>query len=66
MEGIIMIISCIAGIVSAFFLGVRIGCDKGYEKGYNEMRTNLLEIYEAGNREREKIQEEIKTDCPWT
>lgn len=61
-----MIISCIAGIACAFFLGVRIGHDKGYKKGCDDMRANLIEIYEAGIRERKKIQDEIKADCPWT
>lgn len=66
MQEIIMIISYAAGIACAFLLGVRIGHDKGYEKGCNDMRTNLAEIYEAGIREREKVQDEIKADCPWT
>ena len=69
MEGIAMIISFVAGIACAFFVGVRIGRDKGYSKGVEEATNALMEIHEQGNAAIKEGLDDIKKiidpDCGW-
>lgn len=62
---IAMFVSFIAGIMGAFFLGVKIGHDRGYLEGTEDTQKTLAEIYESGIKERKMIDKEIDTDCPW-
>lgn len=57
MEGIVMIVSFIAGIACAFLVGVRIGMDKGYAKGMKEAADALMEIHHQSEA---AIKEELK------
>ena len=65
METMIIIIAVVCGVAAAFWIGRRIGYDRGYCDGSDDMQTQLKNIYEEGKKEREKIEKEINPDCGW-